>query len=129
MALIANIDDTASQRYATTVVLRRAGHTVIEGENGNDALVLAKRRDVQAMIIDVDLPDIDGFGVLKRLREAESTREMPVILISAVFTDPHSVREGFRGGATAYLTLPIDPPKVISVIRSLLGSKHDSKLG
>ncbi len=120
MIKVLNIDDTPAQRYTTSRILRQAGFEVIEGEDGTTALEIASRRKIDALVLDVDLPDIDGFEVLARLRRNEKTRDLPVVLISAVFTKEDEVRQGLRGGADAYMSLPLDADQLSRVIRDLI---------
>ena len=120
MTKILNIDDTPAQRYSTSRLLREAGFEVVEGEDGSTALEIASRRKIDAVVLDVDLPDIDGFEVVSRLRKNEKTRFLPVILISAVFTKEDEVRQGLRGGADAYMSLPLDGTQLARVLRDLI---------
>jgi len=66
---ILNVDDNEAGRYTTTKILKKAGFDVIEAANGTDALTLAATRLPDLVLIDVNLPDISGFEVCKRLTE------------------------------------------------------------
>ena len=84
--LVLVVDDNPATRYATSRVLRAAGHTVLTAASGLEAIsaAVAERPDVVAL--DINLPDIDGFRVCRELRARPETRDTPVLL-SATFTD------------------------------------------
>jgi CheY-like chemotaxis protein len=83
-ATILNVDDHDAARYTTTRVLRGAGYEVIEAGNGRDALRLAKRNP-DLVVLDVNLPDIDGFEVCRRIKSDPATSMIPVVHLSATY--------------------------------------------
>lgn len=87
------VDDEQYSRYATVRALRTAGWDVRETSNGRDALALARERP-DAIILDIKLPDLDGFEVCRRLKDDEATRRIPVIVKTAYFdeTARHAAR-------------------------------------
>jgi DNA-binding response OmpR family regulator len=101
-------------------MLRGAGFDVVESEDGAGALSIAMNGKVDALVLDVDLPDIDGFEVLAQLRRNKKTWSIPVVLVSAVFTKEDEVRQGLRGGADAYMSLPLDSAQLSKILRRLL---------
>ena len=115
---ILNVDDNQIQRYATTRILTSAGFEVIEAGTAKEALSLVSH-DVGLVLLDVDLPDIDGFQVTRTLKGQPSTADIPIIQVSAVFSGYSHVRDGLRNGADAYFTLPLDPASLISTVRKL----------
>lgn len=115
---ILNVDDNPIQRYATTRVLASAGFQVIEAGNAKDALSLAEG-SVDLIILDVDLPDVDGFQLTRTLKGQRATADIPIIQVSAVFSTYSHVRDGLRNGADAYFTLPLEPKSLISAVREL----------
>jgi hypothetical protein len=78
------VDDNPAALYATSRVLRSAGYEVIEATTGAAALAAAGRADL--VVLDVNLPDIDGFEVCRRLRARPDTAQLPVLHLSATFT-------------------------------------------
>ena len=83
-ARILAVDDNPAALYATTRVLRSAGYEVVQATTGSAALAAAP--DVDLVVLDINLPDIDGFEVCRRLRASPDTAQLPVLHLSATFT-------------------------------------------
>src|SRR3954452_7654439 len=80
------VDDTVATRYATARILRSVGLNVVEAATGQEALVKAMSGP-KLIVLDVNLPDMDGFQVCRELRARTQTRRTPVIYLSATFVD------------------------------------------
>src|SRR5580765_7523649 len=80
------VDDNAAALYATSRVLKSAGYEVLEATTGATALALAAAATPDLIVLDVNLPDMDGFEVCKRLRARPDTAQTPVLHLSATFT-------------------------------------------
>lgn len=119
---ILNVDDNEIQRYSTTRLLVSAGFEVVEARNAKEALSLVTG-ETDLVVLDVDLPDIDGFELTRTLKGQSATAEIPVVQISAVFSGFSHVRDGLRNGADAYFALPLDPKSLISTVRKLTESR------
>jgi PAS domain S-box-containing protein len=117
------VDDNPASRYATSRILRSAGFTVLEAATGGEALTLAPQ-GADLVVLDVNLPDIDGFQVCRELRSKDETARIPVIHLSATFVqDVHKVR-GLDAGADGYLTHPVEPPVLIATVNAFLRTRH-----
>jgi len=116
------VDDNPAALYATARVLRAAGYQVIEATTGGAALEAAPGVDL--VVLDVNLPDIDGFEVCRRLRANAQTAQVPVLHLSATFTNAADYALGFEAGADSYLTRPVEPPVLIATVRTLLFARH-----
>lgn len=112
------VDDIESGRYIKSRVLRAAGFETVEAQNGHEALALARAATFQLVILDVKLPDIDGFEVCRRLKAEFSS--LSVLQTSAAFTGRADRMAGLEGGADAYLIEPIDPHELITTVKALL---------
>lgn len=113
------VDDNDAIRYSLTRYLREAGYDVIEARTGTEALNLA-RHDPALITLDINLPDIDGFEVCRRLKDDPATSEIPILHVSASFVESaHRVR-GLEGGADAYLSEPIDQQELLATVKALL---------
>ena len=88
-ALLLNVDDYADGRYGKTRVLQEAGFEVIEAGTGAQALEAVRSRRPQLELLDVQLPDIDGFEVCRRIRSDPGTQHIPVLHISATYDQAH----------------------------------------
>ena len=80
--LVLNVDDYEAGRYATSRVLRQAGFDVLEAASGEEALSETRDHHPDLVLLDVNLPDVDGFEVCRRLKEAASTSGIPVLYLS-----------------------------------------------
>lgn len=116
------VDDNPAALYATSRVLRSAGYEVIEASTGAAALDAAPRADL--IVLDVNLPDIDGFEVCRRLRARPETAQIPVLHLSATFTNSADFVQGFEAGADSYLTRPSETPVLLATVRTLLFARH-----
>jgi PAS domain S-box-containing protein len=117
------VDDDPISRYATARLLRSAGFRTAEAANGSEGLAAAAEADVSAMIVDVHLPDIDGFEMCRILRSRERTHRMPVLHLSAAYvTDEDKVR-GLDSGADAYLTHPVEPAVLVATVQALVRTR------
>ena len=117
------VDDTEANRYAVSRHLRKAGYTVWEASDGRRALERIAVEQPDLMVLDIRMPNMDGFEVVRRLRQNPRTLHLPVLHVSASFTDPASQAEGLDSGADGYLTHPVEPMVLIATIRSLLRAR------
>ncbi len=122
-ATILVVDDNPATMYATTRVLRAAGWATLEATTGTEAVALATPA-VDLVILDIDLPDFDGFEVCRRLREHESTAAIPIVHLSATFVRDVDKVQGLQGGASGYLTHPVEPPVLIATVNAFLRGRQ-----
>ena len=120
---IAVVDDTEGTRLALRRTLERAGYDVIEGACGADALRIARDRPPSLMVLDVHMPDLMGPDVVKRLKADPVTRTIPILHLSASFTEDSDRAFGLDSGADAYLTEPVEPELLLATIHALLRSR------
>ena len=114
-----NVDDNEAGRYAVTRILRQAQFVVKEAATGHEALRLAM--DQPALIIlDVNLPDMSGFEVCRRIKADPRTASIPVLHVSATYVRSADRTQGLEGGADGYLVHPIEPPELIASVKALL---------
>lgn len=113
------VDDNEPSRYATVRVLRAAGFDTIEAATGSDTLRLATA-DIDLIVLDVNLPDVDGFDVCRQLRARRETADLPICYLSATFTANEDIARGMSTGADSYLTQPSDPMLLVATVRALL---------
>jgi len=118
--LIINCDDTVETRYTKTRVLRQAGYEVVESGTGQDTLQKTRELMPDLVLCDVQLPDMSGLEVCRRIKEDAVTGIIPVIQISATFIDKEHARDALKYGADIYLTEPLEPKELETVVSVLL---------
>jgi PAS domain S-box-containing protein len=116
------VDDNPAALYATTRVLRSAGYDVLQATTGGAALAAAPQADL--VVLDINLPDMDGFEVCRRLRASPTTAQLPVLHLSATFTQTSDFELGLEAGADSYLTRPVEAPVLLATVRTLLFARH-----
>ena len=122
--LILDVDDDEAGQYAVGRQLRQAGYEVIGANTGQSGLVLAENRQPDLILLDVRLPDIDGFEVCRRIRNSPQISETPIVQMSASYIDTNSRVKGLENGADAYLTEPVEPAILLATVNSLLRMKR-----
>ncbi|AMT88745.1 MULTISPECIES: response regulator [Pseudomonas] len=114
------VDDNVATRYALRRRLERHGYTVLEAGTGSDGLALIEGEALDALILDVNLPDMSGFDIVRLLRADPGTALLPVIHVSAASIQTGDIITGLNAGADAYLIHPVDPDVLLATLRTLL---------
>ena len=117
--LVLIADDDPAMRDLITAVLRSAGLEVAESADGAEALDMAQMLRPSILLLDMDMPELDGFEVLEALRRTLRGRAVPVIVVTAR-DDPETERRCIELGAEDYITKPIQPATLIARIRAVL---------
>lgn len=115
---ILTADDSQNDRELLTIVLKKSGHEVIEAVDGEQALELAKSRKPDLIISDALMPKIDGLNLLRKLRQNESTKNIPFILYSATYGDDNYRNLAKESGASSILQKPAAPDVLLKEIAS-----------
>ncbi|HVM18257.1 MAG TPA: response regulator transcription factor [Gaiellaceae bacterium] len=116
MATVLVVDDEADIRGLVRQLLLRAGHEVAEAADGREALRAFHERRPDVVILDVAMPELDGWETLERIRDVS---EAPVLMLTARVADVDKVR-GLRAGADDYLTKPFGREELLARVEALL---------
>ena len=116
---ILSVDDNDAIRYSFVRYLREGGYVVMEARTGEEALEMA-RHDPALITLDINLPDLDGYEICRRLKHDPVTRDIPILHISASCVDPNDRARGLEGGADAYLAEPVDRVELLATVKALL---------
>lgn len=119
MKRILVIDDAATVRMYHRNVLEAANYLVEEAVNGIEALEKALSQKMDLYLVDINMPKLDGYGFLRRLR-SEDMEQAPAIMVSTEAA-PEDQRVAFQSGANLYLVKPIKPAQLLLHVRMLLG--------
>jgi DNA-binding response OmpR family regulator len=112
------VDDDEAKRYVLATWLRRAGHIVTEAGTGQEALATVAAADL--VLLDVNLPDMSGFDVCRRIKGDPRTAAIPVIQVSATAVDVADRAHGLTQGADAYLVEPTEPEELLATVTAAL---------
>ncbi|HYO83084.1 MAG TPA: ATP-binding protein [Bryobacteraceae bacterium] len=118
--VVLNVDDFEPGRYARTRLLQTAGYHVHEAATGADALKAVAAVRPSVVILDVNLPDMSGLEVCRRIKQDEQLGSTLVLQTSASAIAPIDLALGLQIGADAYLTEPVDPQVLLGTIAALL---------
>jgi DNA-binding response OmpR family regulator len=102
--------------------LERAGYDVLQARDGAEAVQLALEKTPDLAVLDVMMPKLDGFEVVRRLRAEEATKRMPIIMLTARAQDA-DVEAGFEAGANDYLRKPFSPQELRARVQAMLGRR------
>lgn len=111
------VDDSIEQRYAMRRILETEGHQVLEAGSGREALDLLDR-PLSLAVVDVKLPDINGYELTREIKQHDPY--LPVLQVSASFSDPKLRARGLSGGADAYIAQPVHPSELTALIKRML---------
>jgi signal transduction histidine kinase len=121
--LILVVDDNETARYSKARTLRAAGFDTIEAGSADEALRLVAERRPRLVVLDVQLPDFDGWEVCRRLKQDPATAWTLVLQVSATFVSEQDTVRSLESGADACLTEPVDPPVLVATVRALLRAR------
>jgi len=113
------VDDERHIVRLIQVNLERAGYQVSTAFDGNEALKKVEADKPDLIVLDVMMPRMDGFEVLKRLQANPETREIPIVMLTAKAQDADVFR-GWSSGVSAYLTKPFNPLELVTFVRRIL---------
>ena len=117
------VDDNQDNIDLLDFALSDLRYHVLKALNGKTALVIAEKERPELIILDIQMPEMDGFEVLRRLRKNAHTEKIPVILLTAMRKDPQSIESGLALGADEYLTKPIDTEELLVRVKSIMRVK------
>ena len=115
------VDDCEDIRLVLRVALERRGYHVLEAENGRAAVELARRKCPDLILMDLDMPVLDGFAATRLLRQLDELCHVPVIAISAHPKDPFQA-DAFAAGCNEYISKPVDFEELGYLLHSLLAA-------
>ncbi len=116
--LILVVDDEKHIRTLLRQELEGAGYTIIEAQDGREAIQLAKAERPDLIILDILMPGLDGFEVTTILKQSEKTSDIPIMILSIV----EDRDKGYRLGVDSYLTKPVDFERLLTTVSELVPS-------
>jgi two-component system alkaline phosphatase synthesis response regulator PhoP/two-component system response regulator VicR len=122
------VDDERHIVRLVEVNLSRAGYDVATAYDGVEALEKVEEEDLDMIVLDVMMPRMDGFEVLKRLQADPDTQDIPVIMLTAKAQDADIFR-GWSSGVSSYLTKPFNPRELLTFVERIFQSMEDGGPG
>jgi CheY-like chemotaxis protein len=119
MARVLVIDDEPDVRWLIRLSLERAGHEVIDAEDGLRGIALAMKQRPEIIVLDLMMPVMDGYGVLAELAKDPRTASVPVVVLSARAI-PEEAERAAAAGARRFLEKPFDPDELAIELGELL---------
>ena len=117
-ARILNVEDDSPARFLKSRILERAGFSVVEAVTAADAVRSAAADDLRLVLLDLRLPDGDGFMVCEQIKASRPT--LPVVMITSTYATAQGRHDGLASGADAYLIEPVPADRLVHIIRRFL---------
>jgi DNA-binding response OmpR family regulator len=117
--MILAVDDSDEILWLLERMLESAGHQVMLGRNGREALALAHAHRPELIVMDVMMPEMDGLEAVKSLRACDETSRIPVILVSAK-GEEDDVAAGYESGADSYVAKPFTRKQILTAVDLVL---------
>jgi two-component system, chemotaxis family, chemotaxis protein CheY len=117
---VMTVDDSKTMRDMVAFTLRGAGFQVNEAEDGQKALAALRAAPVDVIITDLNMPNMDGVGLIRALRADPKYRAVPILMLTTE-SDSSKKTEGKNAGATGWIVKPFDPAKLIQVVQRVCG--------
>ena len=114
------VDDSASMRQMVRLALTGAGYEVTAAEDGAIALEKARAAAHHMVLTDLNMPNMDGLGLIREVRKLATYRGVPIVFLTTE-SDPAKKLEAKAAGATAWLVKPFDKDQLLAVVRKVLG--------
>lgn len=116
---ILTVDDAATMRKMIAFTLKGAGHEVLEAEDGVAALKALDGRTVDMVITDVNMPNMDGITLIRRLRALPAFKTTPIVMLTTE-SSPEKKAEGRSAGATGWIVKPFQQEQLLAVVAKVL---------
>lgn len=121
------VDDTPENLYSLEAVLEAPGRKLVKANSGPEALKVLLKHDVSLVLLDVQMPGMDGFEVAEIMRSNPKTKNVPIVFVTAINKDQKYVFKGYQAGAVDYLFKPLDAVILASKVDFFLQLDHQRK--
>ncbi|WP_199610635.1 response regulator [Flocculibacter collagenilyticus] len=119
MKRVLAVDDSASMRQMVGFTLQKAGYDVTQASDGVEALEIAKNSEFDAIISDVNMPNMDGITLIKHLRELPQFKFTPILMLTTE-SGGDKKTEGKAAGATGWIVKPFNPDQLLAVVAKVI---------
>ncbi|MET0257771.1 MAG: response regulator [Methylobacterium sp.] len=115
------VDDSASVRQMVSFTLESAGYAPDTAVDGADAITKLDQNKYQLIITDLNMPNLDGIGMIRKVREMPQHAGIPIVMLTTE-SDETKKMEGKAAGATGWIVKPFDQAKLVAVVNKLIGA-------
>ncbi len=119
MKRILAVDDSASMRQMVVFTLKKAGYEVVDAKDGVEALEIARGQSFDAVISDVNMPNMDGITLIRNLRTLPAYKFTPMLMLTTE-SGSDKKQEGRAAGATGWIVKPFNPEQLLAVIQKVI---------
>jgi CheY-like chemotaxis protein len=123
------VDDTPENLYVMESALEDLGCNLFQASSGAEALRMLAQREFDLVLLDVQMPEMDGFEVAELMKGSKKTQDVAIIFITAINKEIKYIEKGYEVGAENYLFKPIDPNELKSKVEASLKYRRFKKLG
>ncbi len=113
------VDDSASIRQMVSFTLKGAGYNVVEAVDGEDGFTKSNGTSVDMVITDLNMPKLDGIGLIKKLRSNPKYKFIPIIMLTTE-SQAEKKQAGKSAGATGWIVKPFKPDQLLGVVKKVL---------
>jgi signal transduction histidine kinase len=121
------VDDRPENLYSLESMLTQEGRTILKANSGEEALKIAYHEDLSLVMLDVQMPDMDGFEVAHMLKSTKRTRKVPIVFVTAISKEKQYMLQGLSEGACDYLFKPLDVDITRAKVNTLLQFYHQQQ--
>jgi len=115
-ATILIVDDEETNLYALRLILESKGYRCLEASSGPEAIQIAAAATPEVVLLDIHMPEMDGYEVCRRLKADARTESIPIIFLTARYRDHDEIARGLDAGAHDYVTKPFSAPELLARI-------------
>jgi twitching motility two-component system response regulator PilH len=119
MTKILVVDDSPTEVFQFKEMLEQMGYEVVTAENGREGVVMAASEQPDIVLMDIVMPDMNGFQATRQITRSADTKHIPVIIVSSKNQETDKVW-GQRQGARGYVTKPVDTEELVSVMQGVM---------
>ena len=117
---ILTVDNSSSVRQMVKMTLSQAGYDIVEAGNGQEGLDSAKRAPMDMVVTDLNMPVMNGLGLIRELRKLPAYRGVPILFLTTE-SDAEVKKEAKAAGATGWITKPFQQDQLVALVKKVLG--------
>lgn len=113
------IEDNEQNMYLVTFILEKHDYHVLQAQTGREGLALAKENPIDLILLDIQLPELDGYAIAKMIREVDSLKAIPMIAVTS-YAMSGDREKALESGCTGYIEKPINPDTFMKEVQQFL---------